>query len=297
MTVPETGPAAAPHARDVAPLTRREFELVAGLARRSCGLELPESKRLMVWSRLARNVREMECRNFSEYYRRVLEDESGEALCAMIDRLTTSFTGFMREPVHFDFLRKVVVPRFCNAPQIRVWSAGAATGEEAYSIAISLLEAFPEARPPVISILATDISRNALRKASRGIYLASRLRSLDPVLLAKYFLKGSGRVRGWYRIKPEIRNLVSFRRLNLIDRFPSIGSFPVIFCRNVMIYFDRETQLATVGRLTDCLEPGGHLLIGHSETLAGADSPLEYVRPAVYRKREAKARQPWPRMR
>jgi len=286
MTVHEAAPAAAPRATDVAPLTRKEFELIAALARRSCGLELPEAKRLMVWSRLARNVQDLECRSFSEYYRRVVEDKSGEALCAMIDRLTTSFTGFMREPAHFDFLRKEIVPRLHRAPQIRIWSAGAATGEEPYSIAISLLEAFQETRPPVISILATDISRNALRKASRAIYSAAKLRSLDPILLAKYFLKGSGRMRGWYRIKPEIRALVSFRRLNLIDDFPPVGAFSAIFCRNVMIYFDRETQLATVRRLTDCLEPGGHLLIGHSETLVGADSPLEYVRPAVYQKRK-----------
>ncbi|HJT87778.1 MAG TPA: protein-glutamate O-methyltransferase CheR, partial [Bryobacteraceae bacterium] len=249
-------------------MSPREFQLIANLARQVCGLELTEAKKSMVWSRLLKKARALECRSFSEYYHRITEDNTGEGINAMIDALTTTFSGFMRETMHFKFLRGAMALRLQTHPRTRIWSAGAATGEEPYSIAISLLEEFGGSIPERVSILGTDISRQALDTARNGIYSLSKSRALAPGTLSAYFLKGVGPFRGSFRVKPAVREMVRFRRLNLVERFPKMEPFFIIFCRNVMIYFDRQTQHATVRRLAEYLEPGGYLIIGHSETLS-----------------------------
>jgi chemotaxis protein methyltransferase CheR len=266
----------------VSPMSSREFQMIAQLARSTFGVDLTEAKKVMVWSRLIREVRRRNCRSFSEYYRRVIEDETGEALSTLVDALTTSFTEFLREPAHFDFLRRTVVPQLLQRQGFRIWSAGTSTGEEAYSVAISLLQ--EQVPPGAISIVASDISRRALVAAARGVYALEKTQVFERATLGRYFLKGVGASQGWCRVKPEVRQLVTFRRINLMERLPAVGQFSVIFCRNVMIYFDRETQTETVRRLADCLEPGGYLMIGHSESLAAVDCPLGYVAPAIYRK-------------
>lgn len=268
----------------VRPLTEREFANISRLAYDKFGLELKPEKHELVTARLGKKVRAAGCRSFQEYYERVVEDRTGEALIELIDALTTNFTNFMREPAHFEFLRRDVLPAWISRDRVRIWSVACSTGEEPYTIAFSLLDALNNASRPNIRILATDISSRALREADRGAYRAARLENLPPAWLRAYFLRGERKWAGWYRVKPEVARMIEFRRLNLIEPFSHSEPFAAILCRNVMIYFDKATQQKLVQRLAAQLEPGGYLFIGHSESLTGIDHPLAYVRPTIYRK-------------
>jgi chemotaxis protein methyltransferase CheR len=268
-------------------LTAREFEQFRRLAHEKFGLDLRNGKETLVSARLGKKIRELNFRSFQEYYRSVLEDRTGEALTALIDALTTNHTSFFREPAHFEFLRRTILPRLRERDRIAIWSAACSTGEEPYSIAFGLLEELGEEALAKTRILATDISTRVLASAQRGAYPAERFDGIPAHQLRRYLLRGEQRFKDWYRVKPEVRAAVEFRRLNLMERFSHLGPFPVIFCRNVMIYFDKPTQQGLVNRLAGCLEPGGYLLIGHAESLNGVDHPLRYVRPAIYRKPEA----------
>jgi len=274
----------APPASEVRPLSAREFEQIRRLAYRQFGLDLRNGKEQLVSARLGRQIRELKFRSFQEYYRHVVEDRTGEALVALIDALTTNHTSFFREPVHFEFLRRTILPGLRARDRIAVWSAACSTGEEPYSIAFCLVEELGETALAKIRILATDISTRVLAAAGQGVYPAERFDGIPGVQLRRCLLRGEGRFHGWYRVKPELRATVEFRRLNLMEGFSHLGPFPVIFCRNVMIYFDKATQQDLVNRMAACLEPGGYLLIGHAESLNAIDNPLEYVCPAVYRK-------------
>ncbi len=271
-------------AHEIRPLTEREFANISRLAYEHFGLELKGGKQELVSARLGKKVRAAGCRSFHEYYERVLEDRTGETLVELIDALTTNFTGFMREPAHFDFLIKTVLPAWVSRDRVRIWSAACSTGEEPYTIAFSLMDALGSAPRPRIRIVATDISSRALREAQRGAYLAARLENLPPGWHRAFFLKGEKSWQGWYRVKPEIMSMIEFRRINLIEPLSDPEPFSAIFCRNVMIYFDKATQQKLVQRMAEKLEPGGYLLIGHSESLTGIEHPLTYVRPTVYRK-------------
>lgn len=276
-----------PTPAEVRPLTAREFEQFRRLAYEKFGLDLREGKETLVSARLGKKIRELNFRSFQEYYRYVLEDRTGEALTALIDALTTNHTSFFRESAHFEFLRQTILPGLAGRNQIAVWSAACSTGEEPYTIAFTLLEELGEAALGKIRILATDISTRALATAQRGAYPAERFDGIPAPLLRRYLLRGEQRFKNWYRVKPEVRAMVQLRRLNLMEPFSHLGSFPIIFCRNVMIYFDKPTQQDLVNRLAGCLEPGGYLLIGHAESLNGVEHPLRYVRPAIYRKPES----------
>jgi chemotaxis protein methyltransferase CheR len=266
------------------PLTEEEFEQFRRLAHEKFGLALRKGKESLVSARLGKKIRELNLRSFQDYYRHVIDDSSGQALAGMIDALSTNHTSFFREPAHFDFLRDAVLPHLRGRCPVRVWSAGCSTGEEAYSLLFCLLEHLGPAALSRIELLASDISTRALETARHAVYPAARFEGLPVAMLRKYLLRGEGHRAGWFRIKPSLRNAVRFAHLNLVESFPALGEFPVIFCRNVMIYFDRPTQSSLVRRLADRLEPAGYLFVGHSESLAGIDHPLEYVRPAIYRK-------------
>ncbi len=262
-------------------LKPRDFDRISRLAYERFGLDLREGKQALVASRLGRKVRELNLRSFSEYVRMVTEDTTGEALIGLVNALTTNFTCFLREPAHFDFLANAIWPTLRQRQQAKLWSAGCATGEEPYSILFSLLD-----QPGVsggLSVLATDISTAALATARSAVYSCECVRTLPPAWRKRYFLRGDGDWTGQCRVRPEIRRMTEFRRLNLIEGGPPPGQFPVIFCRNVMIYFDKPTQERVVGWLTSALEPGGYLLIGHAESLMGVRHELAYVRPAIYR--------------
>jgi len=269
---------------EVRPLTPREFEQFRKLAYDKFGLDLHEGKETLVSTRLSKKIRELNFRSFQEYYRHVQEDSTGEALASLIDALTTNHTSFFRESAHFDFLRQTILPGLRDRDRLSIWSAACSSGEEPYTIVFCLLEALGEAALGKIRILATDISTRVLASAQRGAYTAERFEAMPAAQVHRYLLRGESRWKGWYQVKPALRAAVEFRRLNLMEPFSHLGPFPVIFCRNVMIYFDRPTQQDLVNRLAACLEPGGYLMIGHAESLNGVEHPLEYIRPAVYRK-------------
>ena len=269
-------------------LTAKEFSTIADLARAEFGLELAKGKEQLVASRLGKLMRQLGFEAFRDYYQHVEGDRTGTALVELIDVLTTNHTSFFREQVHFDFLvQRVFAEQKGHAP-VRIWSAASSTGEEPYTIALTAREHLGSQSPALPRILATDISTRVIETARRGMYKEDRFQGGLAPWLRKHLLRGEGRWQGWYRMRPEILRMVEFRRLNLIEPLPDVGRFAVIFCRNVMIYFSRETQAQLVNRLAECLEPGGYLFVGHSESLTGIQHPLQQVQPAVYRKRGGK---------
>jgi len=278
MTNPAPGLGGFP---DLKPLKQTEFQRLRDLAYERFGLDLREGKQDLVSARLGKKIRELGFSSFAEYIDFVTRDANGQALVEMIDLLTTNFTSFFREKAHFDFFSQIL-PRLAKEHgNIRIWSAACSTGEEPYSIAMHGREHLTSAH---LQIVATDISTRALEKAKAGIYGDDRLRGIAPEILRKYFLRGEGKSSGLYRIKPMLREGMEFRRLNLVDEYSHDRPFSVIWCRNVMIYFDKPTQELVVNKLASWLEPGGYLFIGHSEALNGVRHPLRYVQPAIYQK-------------
>ena len=273
------------------PLKAREFAQIRQLAYDTFGLDLRAGKETLVSARLGKHIRKSGCRSFDEYYRHVVADSTGEALVNLIDALTTNHTSFFREPPHFDFLRQTFLPEWKNRGGLGVWSAACSSGEEPYSIAMCILDEFGAIAPGKVRILATDISTRVLATAEKGIYPAERFEDLSAMQLRNYWLRGERDWAGCYRAKKDVRALIDFRRLNLLESLSSVGRFPLIFCRNVMIYFDRPTQQQVVEGLAGCLEPGGYLLTGHAESLTGIEHGLRYVQPAVYRKAPADGRE------
>jgi chemotaxis protein methyltransferase CheR len=274
----------------VKPLEPREFDQIRHLAHRTFGLDLKSGKEELVSARLSRLVRTGGFGSFQEYYRHVLGDSTGAALAGMIDALATNHTSFLREPEHFRFLRQQVLPSLASRQPVEVWSAACSTGEEVWTLAFLLNDAFPSR---TIRITATDISNKALEFAERAIYPSERCHELPAGWLSRYLVPESASPNA-YRVCPRVRMQATFHRMNLVDRLAWHRLFPVIFCRNVMIYFDRQTQQQVVEQLAACLEPGGYLFVGHAESLTRISHPLEYVRPAVYRKPE-KREGKWPR--
>ncbi len=273
------------------PLKAREFAKIRQLAYDTFGLDLRAGKETLVSARLGKHIRQSGCRSFDEYYQHVVEDSTGEALIHLIDALTTNHTSFFREPAHFDLLRRTFLPEWKNRGSIDIWTAACSTGEEPYSIAMCILEELGPVAPGKVRILATDISTRVLAAAEKGIYPAERFEGLSAMQLRRYWLRGECGWAGSYRAKKEVRALIEFRRVNLLEQVSQIGRFPLIFCRNVMIYFDKPTQQRVVERLAGCLEPGGYLLTGHAESLTGIEHGLQYVQPAVYRKAPSDGRE------
>jgi chemotaxis protein methyltransferase CheR len=265
-------------------LSEREFREIRELAYRIFGLDLRPGKEALVNARLARRVQELGLGSLSEYVEAVKADRTGEELERLINALTTNHTSFLREPQHFALLREAVLPALAGRGPVKIWSAGCSTGEEPYTILFTAAEVLGPERIGSLQILATDISTRVLEKAQAGIYPAERLEGLPPGWAQRFFQKGEGRWEGSVRVKTEWRARIEFRRLNLMEDFSFLPRFHVIFCRNVMIYFDKPTQERLVRRFEDRLEPGGWFLIGHSEGLMGVKHGLAYIRPAVYRK-------------
>jgi chemotaxis protein methyltransferase CheR len=263
-------------------LSAADFDLISDLAHRTCGIDLSHGKQELIQARLGKKIREGKFASFNEYYRHVVADRTGEELAALLDALTTNFTSFFREPAHFEYLRKSVLPSV-DGP-IRIWSAGCSTGEEPFTIAFSLLEELGPLASARCRILATDISTRSLEEAQGAAYPAERFSDFPVDCFGKYLLRGSHRWQGWYRLKAPLRDMVEFHRSNLIDPFHHPQPFQVIFCRNVMIYFNKTTQADLANRFARSLAPGGYLFIGHSESLTGLPHPYEYIQPAIYRK-------------
>lgn len=265
-------------------LTSSEYEKISRLAYEHFGLDLRGGKQGLVAARLGKKVRELGLKSFQHYYDYIKADPSGTALAGMVDQLTTNHTSFFREPRHFDYLRKTIFPVLRTRSRINIWSAACSSGEEAYSIAMALLEESPREAYAKVRIKATDISTRMLEKATLGIYPPERVAEIPPALLQRYLLKGKDESAGSFRFRNDVRAMIEFEHLNLMGRLPEAYCCSVIFCRNLMIYFDKPTQQALVQRLTEYLEDGGYLFIGHSESLNNISHSLDYVCPATYRK-------------
>jgi chemotaxis protein methyltransferase CheR len=267
-------------------LKTSEFRQISQLAHERFGLDLKGGKEALVAARLGKYLRKGGFKSFDEYYRSVLADKTGEALVGLIDSLTTNHTSFLREKAHFEFLGRAAVEEFREIESIQIWSAACASGEEPYSIAMCLSDTLAGAggKRRDFRILATDISTRVLGIAKRGVYEAERFKDLPDRWRKAYLLRGDGECKGFFKLKPDVASRISFERLNLIQPFPHRRLFNVIFCRNVMMYFDKATQQDIVQRLSACLEPGGYLFVGHSESLTGVEHDLQYVRPSTFRK-------------
>jgi chemotaxis protein methyltransferase CheR len=268
----------------IGPLKPGDFEQIRRMAYQESGLDLKAGKEELVTARLRSIVHSGGFRTFQEYYKYVAADTTGRSLAGMIDALVTNHTAFYREPDHFEFLRQHVFPLLARRDPLEIWSAACSTGEEVWTLAFLLNDAFPGRR---IQIAASDISNRALRLAHRAVYPAERCQGMPNGWLGRYFAVEPGPPKT-YRVSEALRAQATFQRLNLIAPGSNRRLYPVIFCRNVMIYFDGGTQEKVVRFLSECLEPGGFLFVGHAESLTRVSHNLEYVRPAVYRKPEMK---------
>jgi len=248
--------------------TEKDFKRVCQLIYEYAGISLKPSKQDMVYSRLARRLRANGINNFRDYLA-LLESDNGVEWEAFVNSLTTNLTSFFREPHHFPLLADHVVKQKGRRP-IALWCSAASTGEEPYSIAMTMADAFGSLTPPV-SIVATDVDTSVLAKAETGVYPAERMEKLDAGMVKRFFLKGTGAQSGFVRVRPELRAMITFRQLNLLgDDWPVRGPLDAIFCRNVMIYFDKETQLKILQKFAPLLRPEGLLFAGHSENFHNA---------------------------
>ncbi len=265
-----------------------EFEKISQLVYSHCGIHLHDGKKELVKARLSKRIREGDFRSFAEYYEYVRTGEGTEEFITMIDSLSTNLTSFFREDGHFRALARFVPAMLREEarrvkPRLRFWSAGCSSGEEPYTMAITALEA-AQGMSAELRILATDISTRVLKKAEQGIYPVDRVKAIPADLLRKYFQAGQDNWAGHYRVKKDVQRLVTFQRFNLMDPIAAGDPFDVIFCRNVMIYFDKKTQEGLINRFHSRLATGGYLFIGHSESLTGLNHAFKYLEPSLYRK-------------
>jgi len=264
-------------------LSEQHFHKISALVYRSCGINLKPGKEALVRSRLMKRLRAQRIDSVREYLEYIESSEGRHELALLIDVMTTNKTSFFREVEHFNYLRDHVLPGL-KSHRLRFWSAACSSGEEPYTLAIWLREHVPGIDRKDALILATDISKRMLEKAHLAVYSAETLKNLPSPQFRKYFNKINGQPSGSYRIADEVRKMVRLAWLNLLESWPMKGPFNVIFCRNVMIYFDRPTQQRLINRFWELLEPGGFLFVGHSEGLSAINHNFRYMRPATYRK-------------
>ncbi|MEZ5505153.1 MAG: protein-glutamate O-methyltransferase [Gammaproteobacteria bacterium] len=270
------------------PMTDRDFEFIRTIARSRTGIELGDHKKEMIYSRIVRRIRSLDLGSFAEYCE-YLEQNNDSELTPFINAITTNLTAFFRENHHFEYLAKTVFPeikrRHTGDRRIRIWSAGCSTGEEPYSIAMTLHQHFGSERWDA-RILATDLDTNVLSHGRNGIYGRDRMTGMSEDLLRKYFQvqRGANPEDDRYRAKEFLRDYIRFNQLNLLESWPMSGPFDIIFCRNVVIYFSKETQKTLFDRYADILRPGGYLFIGHSESLHGVSRRFESLGRTIYRR-------------
>lgn len=265
--------------------TDRDFTTLRALARERAGINLTEAKRELVYSRLIRRLRQLKLRSFADYCR-LLADDPAEVE-TFVNAITTNLTSFFREPHHFAFLRDTVIPqwhaRAGAAEVLRVWCAGCSTGEEPYSIALTAVEALGPGAERV-EILATDLDSHVLRTAIAGVYELERLAAVEPELLRRHFLKGRGANEGKAKVGAALKARVKFLRHNLVHQpAPGPHRFDAIICRNVVIYFDRAAQIEVYRKFAAALNPGGYLMVGHSESLFAKSERFRLVAQSTYR--------------
>jgi len=271
-------------------MTDEDFGRLSSFVYEELGIKMPYPKKIMLQSRLQKRLVDLKMGSFKEYIDFVFSKEGQEdEIIKMIDLITTNKTDFFRESSHFDYLTETALPEMCidRSPKknIRIWSAGCSSGEEPYTIAIVMKEFLLKHPDLDFEIFATDISMRILQKAATAIYQEDRISEISLDLKRKYFLKSKDQTNKTVRLVPEIRSKVNFHRLNFMDTLYSVDrEFDIVFCRNVLIYFDRETQQQVITKLASKLRFDGYFFLGHSESITNMKVPLRQIRPTIFRK-------------
>ena len=269
--------------------TNADFEKIRHFVKEETGIKLSDGKKNMVYGRLSRRLRQLGMSKFSEYFDLVSNDSTSEERGQFINAITTNLTSFFREEHHFEYLKNEVVPRLMQEKsankKIRIWSAGCSTGEEPYSIAISLYESIPDIDRWDIRILATDLDTNVLAHGERGIYDIERISALSKERKKTWFLKGKAAHNGSVKVDPRLQSLITFRQLNLMGKWPMKGPFDFMFCRNVVIYFDKDTQRVLFDRYANLLSDDANLFLGHSESMHNVCDRFQLIGNTIYQKK------------
>lgn len=267
-------------------LSDRDFNQIRKLVKDQTGINLSEGKRDMVYGRLSRRLRQLDLTDFRVYLKYLETDEV--EVGNFINAITTNLTSFFREMHHFEYLKKTIIPSLLasnrDTGRIRIWSAGCSTGEEPYSIAMTLLDSIPDIAHWDVKILATDLDSNVVAHAKEGIYTMDRVKALPDNIQRKYFRKGRGSTEGSVKMSESLQSLITFKQLNLMHQWPMRGPFDVIFCRNVVIYFDKPTQRVLFDRYADMLRPDGHIFLGHSESLFKVSERFKLLGNTMYQR-------------
>jgi chemotaxis protein methyltransferase CheR len=271
----------------IAPLNDADFTKLSNFIYVNYGIKLPLSKKIMLQSRLVSRLKINGIKSYADYTKYVLSGEASESeIVNMIDLVSTNKTDFYRESAHFDFMKDVILPDFLASESrqpMKIWSSASSSGEEAYTIAIVISEFIENNRKIDFEILGTDISSRILDKAKMGIYPMDRVDVIPLTQKKKYLLRSKDQENPMVRIVPNLRSKARFQRLNLMDSSYNVPKdFDIIFCRNVLIYFDRETQEKVINKLCMHLKPGGYFFLGHSESISGIDVPLKPLKPTMF---------------
>ncbi|MBO6005871.1 MAG: protein-glutamate O-methyltransferase [Paludibacteraceae bacterium] len=268
-------------------LSSKDFARLSDFIYSRYGIKMPEAKHIMLQSRLQKRLRALQIPDFSQYVDFVFSPAGVDEIVHMMDVVSTNKTDFFREAQHFDFLTQTVLPEIYEKerqPMIKVWSAGCSSGEEPYTLAMVISEYISKHRGCDFSILGSDLSTIVLEKAVTAIYPEDRVDIIPLDLKKKYLLRSKDRTKPTVRIVPELRARTSFMRLNFMDEaYNAPSNFDIIFCRNVLIYFDRQTQEKVINKLCRHLRPGGYFFLGHSESVTGINVPLKQIMPTVFK--------------
>lgn len=272
-------------------LSDREFQLFRSLIFEKSGITLNDGKKELVRTRLGSKLRKGGFGSFKDYYNHVLDDRTGEELVTLLDAISTNLTSFFREINHFHYLRNHIIPEIMerkkkdSGKEIRGWSAGCSSGEEPYSLTFTLADILKGDKGWDVKLLATDISTKVLGRAARGVYTEEQVKTVPKDMASRFLDKTVEDGDRLYKVRPEIKSLIQFKRFNLMTpTFPFRRGFDFIFCRNVMIYFDKPTQQTLINKFYGSLSEGGYLMIGHSESLTGVQHRFKYMQPTIYKK-------------
>ena len=268
--------------------TDKDFARIRDIVKENTGIHLSDAKKNMVYGRLSRRLRQLRMESFNAYVDMIAEGHD-EELVNFINAITTNLTAFFRENHHFEFLANTLLPELMarkgSDRRIRIWSAGCSSGEEPYSIAMTVAESLPPGQYWDVKILATDLDSNMVATAARGVYTLERVQGLSKQRLRRWFRRGKGDKSGMVKVSKELQELITFKQLNLMHDWPLSGPIDVIFCRNVVIYFDKDTQRRLFDRYADLMIDQGHLFIGHSESLFKVTDRFDSLGSTIYRKR------------
>ena len=265
--------------------TKKDFDELRKLSNAYTGIIVSDDKFDMYYARLSKRLRTLHLNSFKEYVEYLKNNDASE-FTPFINSITTNLTSFFRENHHFEYMKQTILPAVSvsGSGAIKVWSAGCSTGEEAYSISIVLADYYKNKFSYSAKIFASDIDTTVLATAALGVYDESKLKNIDNACIKKWFLKGKDKKKGFVRVKKQLQDIISFSQVNLIMDWPIKEKFNVIFCRNVIIYFDKPTKISLLSRLIDQLTPGGFLILGHSESVQGLTDRLKTVGKTMYQK-------------